>query len=53
MDRPEQIIETDQKLQNAASDQGLDCFQSSSNSWTCQQVVKWTCSNFRTSVVGI
>ena len=38
----------DQMLHSAASDQGLQCLPSSIK--TDQQVVKWTCSNFRSMV---
>ena len=42
----------DQMLQNAASDQGLHCLTHSAIFQIHQQVVKWTISSFRTSMVS-
>ena len=38
-------------LRNKASDQGLHCLPLIQQFYTHQQAVKWTCSNFRTSIL--
>ena len=44
-------VDPDQMLQNAASDQGLHCLSLIHKCFTQQQVVTWTCSDFRTCTV--
>ena len=45
-------VDPDQSLHNALPDQIYNFCHSSSIFFTHLQVVKWTCSNFRTGMVG-
>ena len=50
-DRIEQIVQTQMRLQNAASHQGLHCLPLIQQFLTQNGIVNCTCSNFKTSMV--